>query len=100
MKEACRGFSGLVDCLAAGVPRGDEPARVGEAEWLCYGGAMSVNDKVARELDDVVRDLDLIVFSLERPAGTDTAARDAERARLHRELERLRERLDDLARGL
>lgn len=44
-------------------------------------------------LDDVSRELDLLVFRLERP----TADAAAERAQLRRELERLQVRLHELS---
>lgn len=47
-------------------------------------------------LDDVTRELDLLVFRLERPVA-DAAA---ERAQLRRELERLQRRLEDLSERL
>ncbi len=46
-------------------------------------------------LDDVLRDLDLVVFRLERPES-DAARLEAERAAVRRELERLRELLGDV----
>jgi hypothetical protein len=48
-------------------------------------------------LNEVVRELDLVVFQLERQPPSDEAARAAERNRLRRELERLKEILEDLA---
>jgi hypothetical protein len=49
--------------------------------------------EIARALDDAVRDLDLVVYRLER-------AEDPEVRRLRRELERIRERLESLVRTL
>ena len=50
--------------------------------------------RTPRELvDDVSRELDLLVFRLERP----TSDAGAERAQLRRELERLQGRLHELA---
>lgn len=53
-------------------------------------------------LEELTRDLDMVVFRLERPptAVTDDAAWAKERQRLRRELERLRDRMEDVARGL
>jgi hypothetical protein len=47
-------------------------------------------------LAEVVRELDLVIFQLERRPPADEAARDAERKRMRRELERLKEILEDL----
>ncbi|MBX2796840.1 MAG: hypothetical protein KTR31_04200 [Myxococcales bacterium] len=52
----------------------------------------------SRALEDLSRELDLIVYSLERPLEDRDPVR--ERAVLRRNLERLREQLDDLARAL
>lgn len=49
-----------------------------------------------RQLEDVARDLDLVVYRLERP--TEDAV--AERARLRRDLESLRDRLARMVREL
>jgi hypothetical protein len=57
---------------------------------------MSPKD-AARELELVARDLDLVVFRLERDAPEGAAE---ERRRVRRELELLRERIEALARAL
>lgn len=51
------------------------------------------------EIEEIARELDLLVFALElpRPEQVDEAQ---ERQRVRRELDKLRERLDDLVRGL
>ena len=51
------------------------------------------------EIEEIARELDLLVFVLElpRPEQVDEAQ---ERQRVRRELDKLRERLDDLVRGL
>lgn len=51
------------------------------------------------EAEDIRRDLDLVVFRLEQ-TPPDPAALTKERKQLRRELERLRQRLDDLVRDL
>lgn len=56
-------------------------------------------DDASRQLDQLTRDLDLAVFTLERTPPSDEALR-AERIRLRRELEAIRDRLDTLARSL
>jgi hypothetical protein len=54
----------------------------------------------ARDLvDDVIRDLDLVVFRLERPLA-DPSTAEAERRAIRKELERLRERLELAAGGI
>ncbi len=53
--------------------------------------------EAAHELSLLARDLDLVVYRLERPAEQPP---EQERPRLRRELDRLRERLEDIARGL
>lgn len=51
-----------------------------------------------READDIARELDLVVFSLERtPDPDDEPGLRAERVRLRERLEKLRQRLQDLA---
>ena len=57
---------------------------------------MSPTD-AARQLEQIARDLDLVVYRLERPPEREPAR---ERARLRRELDGLREQIEDLARGL
>lgn len=55
------------------------------------------NPRHVRELTDLARELDLVVYRLERPAdGLDRAALH----HLRRELERLRDRLADVAREM
>ncbi len=55
--------------------------------------------EAATRLDDVAREIDLIVYRLEQPPA-ETADWEAERARLRRELEAMQRRLEDLAREL
>ncbi|RME28385.1 MAG: hypothetical protein D6798_02500 [Deltaproteobacteria bacterium] len=54
----------------------------------------------ARAVEDIARDLDLLVFRLERPPARDAEGIAVERVRLRRELEQLRDRLQDVARAL
>jgi hypothetical protein len=54
----------------------------------------------ARELELVARDLDLVVFRLERDAPAGVEGAREERGRVRRELEGLRERIESLARAL
>ena len=54
----------------------------------------------ARALEDLSRELDLVVYRLERPAPPTPAEVEADRRRLHRELDGLRDRLETLARAL
>lgn len=55
------------------------------------------NPRHLRELTDLARELDLVVYRLERPSeGLDRG----EMQRLRRELERLRDRLGDLLREM
>jgi hypothetical protein len=51
----------------------------------------------ARVVEELARDLDLLVFELERAAPDDVLKLQMERAVLRRNLERLKVRLDDLA---
>jgi hypothetical protein len=53
-----------------------------------------------RLLEAVARDLDLAVFTLERDPPSDPAAAHRARERLRRELESLRDRVEDVARAL
>lgn len=61
-----------------------------------------MNAQQKRTLDEVTRDLDLLVYRLESAPGreVDEATLLAERRRLRRDLEKLRDRLQDLADGL
>lgn len=56
--------------------------------------------RLGATLDELHRDLDLVVFALERPAPSELELARAERARLRRDLERLRDRLGELIRNL
>jgi hypothetical protein len=56
--------------------------------------------EAVRHLEQVARDLDLAVFSLERPAPPEADRAQAQRDRLRRDLEGLRDRIQDLARAL
>ena len=59
---------------------------------------MNASD-AARQLEDLARDIDLMVYRLEvAPSGVATGEPDL--ARLRRELELVREQLQDLARAL
>jgi len=53
----------------------------------------------AQRLDDVAREIDLIVYRLEQPSPQVTEW-EKERLRLRRELELMQRRLEDLAREL
>lgn len=59
-----------------------------------------MNHEHRRIVDEVARELDLLVYRLEQPPAADTDALTAERKRLRRDLEKLRDRLGDLADGL
>ncbi len=59
-----------------------------------------MRERAATEVDAISRDLDLVVFRLERPPTPEPAKLLAERRQLRQELERLRDRLTDLARSL
>lgn len=54
----------------------------------------------ASRLDDLVLDLDMVVYAMERPGPTDADALKQERERLRRELERIRTSLQDVQRQL
>lgn len=54
----------------------------------------------ARVVEELARDLDLLVFELERTPPDDVLKLQMERAVLRRNLERLKVRLDDLAEKL
>lgn len=53
----------------------------------------------AQRLDDVAREIDLIVYRLEQPPSGD-GEWESERVKLRRELEVMQRRLEDLAREL
>ncbi|MFT4622312.1 MAG: HAMP domain-containing protein [Myxococcota bacterium] len=58
---------------------------------------MAMPPYLRRELDEVARELDLLVFQLERPASRDL---QSEREHLRRELERLGQQLEEALRAL
>lgn len=55
-----------------------------------------MNDDARWTLDAITRDLDMVVFELERPPADDAAGLLEERRKRRRQLERLRDRLQDL----
>ena len=55
---------------------------------------------LSRQLEDLAQDLDMLVFKLERAPSEERESLLRERARLRRELEKVRDRLRDLALGL
>ena len=54
----------------------------------------------ARTLEDIARDLDMVVYRLEREIPDDPVKVQDERKRTRRELDRLREAIEDVARDL
>lgn len=54
----------------------------------------------AGRLDDLVLELDLVVYALERPPPEDGEEVRAERERLRRDLEKIRDALRDVQRDL
>lgn len=57
--------------------------------------------RAAVEVDELARELDLVVFRLERrPESQEADALMSERKTLRRDLERLRDRLADVARSM
>ncbi len=58
------------------------------------------DSSAASRLDDLVLELDLIVYALERPAPADDDDATRERARNRHELERVRDALRDVVRAL
>jgi hypothetical protein len=53
----------------------------------------------ARALEDLARELDLVVYRIERPAP-DLGVAERSRERTRRDLEQLRDRVEQLARAL
>ena len=53
---------------------------------------------LASRLDELLHELDMLVFRLEREPDADRGALIAERSRLRRDLERLRDQVADLVR--
>jgi len=53
---------------------------------------------LASRLDELLHELDMLVFRLEREGNPDRDALMAERQRLRRDLERLRDQVADLVR--
>ena len=58
------------------------------------------NARLARSLEEIARDLDLIVYRLEGQAPDDLEKAQNERLRTRRELDRLRMAIEDMARDL
>ena len=56
--------------------------------------------RLARNLEDIARDLDLVVYRLEGDGPAEPDKAKAERTRMRRELERLRMAVEDVAREL
>jgi hypothetical protein len=56
--------------------------------------------EAGRRLEQLARELDLVVFGLELAARPDRAMQPIDRASLHRELESLRDRIESLSREL
>jgi len=56
--------------------------------------------RYARTLEDIARDLDLVVYRLESSAPADPTKAKDERQRTRRELDRLRKAIEDVAREL
>ena len=61
--------------------------------------AMS-NARHVRTIDEIARDVDLLVYRLERPPALDAEGVRLERVRLRRELELIRDRLQDAVRAM
>lgn len=57
------------------------------------------SDDIGFRIEEIARELDLIVFQLERPEGRANPKPLPDPVRLRRELERLRDRLNEIARG-
>lgn len=55
---------------------------------------------LARQLEDLSQELDMLVFRLERAPSEDRDALLEERKRLRRDLEKVRDRLRDMALGM
>ena len=51
------------------------------------------------EIEEIARELDLLVFALELKRSEEITE-DQERERIRRDIEKLRERLEDLTRGM
>jgi hypothetical protein len=57
-----------------------------------------MNPETAWALDEITRELDLVVFQLEQRGADDLEGARRERSSTRRQLERLRDRLQDLTR--
>ena len=51
-------------------------------------------------MDEIARELDMVVFQLEQGGDADVERLRAERREMRRQLEQLRDRLQDLARAM
>jgi len=57
---------------------------------------MTSSSHTIQRLDDIRHDLDMVLFKLEQPPAEDAPQLLIERKQLRRDLERLRDRLDDV----
>ena len=55
-----------------------------------------IDDAIQQRIDDIRRDLDMVVYKLELPTETDPTSWKKERDAIRNELEKLRDRLEDL----
>ena len=54
------------------------------------------SDELARKIEELFRDLDMVVYKLEMPQSGEESQWPAERGQLRRELEGIRDRLQDI----
>ena len=54
------------------------------------------SDELARKIEELFRDLDMVVYKLELPHPTEEPHWPAERSQLRKELESIRDRLQDI----
>ena len=61
---------------------------------------MMNNNDIMYEIEDISRDLDMVVYRMEQTPGAEPVEIQNERTAVRKELEQLRDRLQDLARKL
>lgn len=54
------------------------------------------SDELARKIEELFRDLDMVVYKLEMPQSEEESQWPAERGQLRKELEGIRDRLQDI----
>ena len=71
-----------------------------ELDWFAQRSKTLVTGEMLRQLEAMVRDLDMIVYKLELPVVEGLEQLLKERTTTRKELERIRDRLEEIAMGV